>query len=124
GVVSITAPGQNDPAISTTRSVFLLNHDLATQTAGLISATGATWGNDLMAGGANNDALFGQLGEDLLMGDGSITPTTLASAHPEAVSDGDDYIEGNGGIDTVFGGLGQDDILGGNSSLFGLTTPA
>ncbi len=89
-----------------------------------------------MAGGSENDVLFGQLGDDWLAGDGSIgdsaneaeetinindacsdqTDDTLYFNVPEATTDGDDYMEGNGGSDTMFGGLGQDDIVGGSSS--------
>jgi Ca2+-binding RTX toxin-like protein len=123
GTVNVTAAAQNDPAVATTRTVILLDHDNANQTAGLASATGATWGNDLMAGGANNDAMFGQLGADTMQGDGSIDPTTLTFNLAESVSDGDDYMEGNGGADTMYGGLGQDDMIGGSSQLFGLATP-
>ena len=97
-----------------------------------------------MAGGAGNDEIFGQLGNDVIQGDGSIvskvdglpgTPAVSAARTNvggllelvvvpsfEAASDGDDYIEGNGGDDVVFGNLGQDDIIGGNSSLFSLAT--
>ena len=98
------------------------------------------YGNDYIAGGAANDEIFGQLGNDTIQGDGSIL-TALTGNHLvgaardannglvlfpsfEAASDGDDYIEGNGGTDVIFGGLGQDDIIGGSSSLFSLTDPS
>ncbi|MFH0882471.1 MAG: Calx-beta domain-containing protein, partial [bacterium] len=95
-----------------------------------------TYGNDLVAGGADDDVIFGQLGDDILHGDGQITDPGFATAEEMDIpefelvalssvihgSGGDDYVEGNGGGDTIYGGLGQDDLIGGNSSLFGLTT--
>ncbi|MEX2645398.1 MAG: choice-of-anchor D domain-containing protein [Gaiellaceae bacterium] len=113
------------------------------------SATNS-FGNDYIAGGANDDVIFAQLGNDVVQGDGAIegalandpvyayrvaapdialTPSltvtsigTLAiRASFEAATDGDDYIEAGGGDDVVFGGLGQDDIVGGSSGLYTLT---
>lgn len=106
------------------------------------------WGRDAMAGGAGADALFGQMGNDLMQGDGLLddvaksgdpasldvtvadigVPSTagdgsLAFNVPEAATDGRDYMEGNGGNDLMYGGLGQDDMVGGSSDLFGLTNP-
>ncbi|HET6575741.1 MAG TPA: hypothetical protein VFG68_19225, partial [Fimbriiglobus sp.] len=106
-----------------------------------------SFGGDYIAGGAANDVIFGQLGDDTIQGDGNIegttvgasrnvaspfvlTPTLTVSAagaltvNPsfEAATDGDDYIEGNGGSDVMFGNLGQDDLIGGSSSLYTLTT--
>jgi Ca2+-binding RTX toxin-like protein len=83
------------------------------------------FGNDTIAGGADDDVVFGQLGDDRLHGDGllsGIGGTLVTLTATAALSDvgGDDYLEGNGGTDTVYGGLGQDDIIGGSSSLFGL----
>jgi Ca2+-binding RTX toxin-like protein len=102
------------------------------------------FGNDVMAGGADRDAMYGELGDDLMQGDGSIgtaadsgpntrtlvttdvgapnTGGTLYFNVPEADTDSDDYMEGNGGNDLMYGGLGQDDMIGGSSDLFGLTT--
>jgi Ca2+-binding RTX toxin-like protein len=100
-----------------------------------------TYGDDKIAGGANHDVLFGQLGDDVIQGDGSIALNAssddagasrvtvsdglqlLVTPSDEASTDGDDYIEGNGGDDVIFGGLGQDDIVGGSSTLFGLASP-
>jgi Ca2+-binding RTX toxin-like protein len=96
------------------------------------------WGGaDYIAGGPDNDQIFGQGGNDIIQGDGTIgtidTPTAVnayrnaegvlvVSASVEDSSDGDDYIEGNDGNDIIFGNLGQDDIIGGSSGLFGLDT--
>ncbi len=105
-----------------------------------------SFGNDYLAGGAASDMLFGQLGDDVIQGDGSIVSAFIgawrvgASRTPggpddplgpltavpsfEAATDGDDYIEGGGGADVIFGGLGQDDIVGGSSSFFSLVDPS
>ena len=79
------------------------------------------YGNDLITGGADNDMIFGQLGDDELHGDFNVAGTGTQHSY-SADSDGDDYIEGNGGRDLIFGNLGQDDIIGGSSDLYGLTT--
>ncbi|MHC4396737.1 MAG: hypothetical protein ACYS1A_13895 [Planctomycetota bacterium] len=93
-----------------------------------------TEGDDYIAGGSGSDTIFGQLGNDIIQGDGSIAgklegngvlayrdSNGLLVVVPsfEATSDGDDYIEGNAGADVIFGNLGQDDIIGGSSELFG-----
>ena len=108
------------------------------------------FGNDYLAGGPDEDEIFGQLGDDVIQGDGKIGtdpradlskvvdegPPTQFDAYRdgssnsvtslvispsfEAATDGDDYIEGNGGDDVIFGNLGQDDIIGGSSDLYSL----
>jgi len=109
-----------------------------------------SFGNDQLAGGQKHDLLFGQLGDDVIQGDGGMESAFAAASHAgasrtpdgavgtvvdligdldvvpsfEAVTDGEDYIEGGGGNDIVFGGLGQDDILGGSSDFFSLTNPS
>ena len=110
-----------------------LDHSLAIQ-----DAAGTNFGADYLAGGADDDLIFGQLGDDVIQGDAGIgdgitdrvgasrdatTGELILAASTEADTDGDDYIEGNGGKDVVFGNLGQDDIIGGSSELFTLTSP-
>jgi Ca2+-binding RTX toxin-like protein len=123
--------------------INLLDHDLTTE-----EAAGNNFGNDYIAGGGEQDMIFGQLGGDVIQGDGGITsalgitpaPVGASRSDPsdadgdgalgaldvtasfEADSDDDDYIEGNGGDDVIFGNLGQDDIIGDNSDLFSLTS--
>lgn len=90
------------------------------------------FGNDFIAGGTGDDEIFGQLGDDIIQGDGSIDVNASASRNSlgqliltpsfETALDGDDYIEGNGGSDVIFGNLGQDDIIGGSSNIFSLDT--
>jgi Ca2+-binding RTX toxin-like protein len=138
--VNVDGTPRQDPDDTRGRFVFLLDHADGTA-AGL-------FGNDVMAGGAHRDLMFGQLGDDLMQGDGLIDGTVPAGGvsvtlsvvdsvgaapgetggtHyfrvPEQVSDGDDAMEGNGGADVMLGGLGQDDMVGGSSALYGLTTP-
>ncbi|WP_404783714.1 DUF4347 domain-containing protein [Altericista sp. CCNU0014] len=134
---------QSDPDDVVGRDMTLLDHSDAVQANPL-----GRFGNDVMAGGADRDTLFGQLGDDLLQGDGFVgaddanaatvtrqidftdsgnnpdTDQTLYFNIPEAVTDADDYLEGNGGSDLMYGGLGQDDMIGGSSALFGLTDEA
>jgi hypothetical protein len=89
----------------------------------------------VIAGGAEDDVIFGELGDDWIQGDGSAIDETgavtvdvvgtRASVEDWAGigRDGRDWIEGNGGDDTMFGNLGQDDLIGGSSSLYSLTAP-
>jgi Ca2+-binding RTX toxin-like protein len=139
--VNVDGAARNDPNGGVGRDIALLDHSDATPTE--------RYGRDVIAGGAGNDFAFGQLGDDLIQGDGALDTTpaaapivsrtivvtdsgitppdtdqTLYFNVPEATTDGDDYLEGNGGSDLVYGGLGQDDIIGGSSGLFGLTTSA
>jgi Ca2+-binding RTX toxin-like protein len=108
--------------------ITLLDHGDADEAAGPTN-----FGDDYIAGGADGDQIFGQLGNDTIQGDGSLATGASASRDGsnnlilapsmEAATDGDDYIEGNGGSDVIFGNLGQDDIIGGSSNLFSLTDP-
>jgi Ca2+-binding RTX toxin-like protein len=113
--------------------IALLDHTFEAE-----AAKANNFGDDYLAGGPQDDTIFGQLGDDMIQGDGSIagkldgSPVsasrlddgTLAVVPSfEEATDGDDWIEGNGGADVIFGNLGQDDILGGSSSLFTLDTP-
>ncbi|NDV61616.1 LEPR-XLL domain-containing protein [Puniceicoccales bacterium CK1056] len=138
-ITNVGSVYQSDPDDAAGRDVQLLNHSDAVQANPL-----GRYGADVMAGGADSDVMYGQLGDDLMQGDGSIesvavgnpyishqldvsdsgnnpdTDETLYFNIPEAVTDGNDYMEGNGGNDLMYGGLGQDDIIGGSSALFGL----
>ena len=110
---------------------FLASVDPAQGTEfGITFSFHANFGGDNIAGGAADDVIFGQFGDDIIQGDGFIDIDVAASVNAdgtlaltpsaENVSDGDDYIEGNAGADVVFGNLGQDDIVGGTSTLFGV----
>ncbi len=129
GLPVVDAAAQLNPTGVAERDIVLLDHS--------DTPAADTHGNDYIAGGADDDVIFGQLGDDVIQGDGAVvgeitipatdvvalregdgTLTVIPSS--EAAPDGDDYIEGNGGNDVVFGNLGQDDIIGGSSQLFGL----
>ncbi|SLN60007.1 Bifunctional hemolysin/adenylate cyclase precursor [Roseovarius gaetbuli] len=84
-------------------------------------ASPETWGNDIIAGGADDDRLFGQRGDDTVYGDATIdfdAPGGPLVIQDGSESDGNDYIEGGGDNDLLIGGLGQDDLIGGSSLLF------
>ena len=124
GNPQVTGDPQADPTGTAGRDVVIFDHSN--------NPASDTFADDYIAGGADDDTIFAQLGDDTIQGDGSIAEFVSAarvagtlSVDPsfESISDGDDYIEGNGGNDTIFGNLGQDDIIGGSSGLFGLTDP-
>ena len=101
-----------------------------------------SYGDDYIAGGAANDEIFGQQGNDTIQGDGSIdysaagcsgvgSTWNTAGDYSYAVcpsmdgaGDGSDYIEGGAGNDVIFGNQGQDDLIGGSSNLFSLNLPS
>ena len=126
GLPQVGGTPQLDPNLANEeRTVTLFDHS-ATPAPG-------TSGADNIAGGADDDVLFGQLGTDWIQGDGSVIDdaglttidvrTTRRSVEDWAGigRDGRDWVEGNGGDDAIFGGLGQDDLIGGSSSLYSLT---
>ncbi len=126
GTPLITGAAQNDPSSVPLRDIVLFDHTFST--------SGTVYGNDDLAGGSENDLIFGQLGDDAIQGDGTILDASGGRtldvrsirvsiddfAGPER--DGDDYIEGGGGRDLILGNLGQDDIVGGSSNMFGAAT--
>jgi Ca2+-binding RTX toxin-like protein len=130
GVPLVTTNPQGNPDGVHARTVILYDSSHTPDTT--------TFGDDVISGGADDDMIFGQLGDDTLHGDGNIIDPEFETAGEVVLSEyklasltesiegsdigGDDYIEGNGGDDTIYGGLGQDDLIGGNSTLFGLTT--
>ena len=68
---------QLDPESNVGYFVILLNHSEGIATAAAQSpADPQVFGNDVMAGGAHNDEMFGQLGDDIMQGDGSIEMIT------------------------------------------------
>ncbi|HZI44291.1 MAG TPA: calcium-binding protein, partial [Ilumatobacter sp.] len=60
-----------------------------------------SWGNDYLAGGAHHDLVFGQMGDDVVMGDGNVEPAAAGEHHvgasrspdgcPSADLGGDNY---------------------------------
>ncbi|RJR51575.1 MAG: hypothetical protein C4576_03520, partial [Desulfobacteraceae bacterium] len=130
GTALVTGGTRGNPDVVYERDIVLYNHS--------DDPTPGTWGADFIAGGPDDDTIFGQLGDDTIQGDAgvalladggvdfnAVAVVQLGHASVENwVTDGRDYIEGNGGDDLLFGNLGQDDIVGDNSSLFGLASPA
>jgi Ca2+-binding RTX toxin-like protein len=118
GLPNVTAAFQADPHGAPGRDITLFDHAAGTDAA--------LFGADNLAGGAGHDSVFGQLGNDVIQGDGStaIPVSATQSSVASLESDGDDYMEGGGGNDLMFGNLGQDDLIGGSSSLFGLNGAA
>jgi len=62
------------------RDVTLLDHANNTPTG--------LWGHDYIAGGANIDVIFGQLGNDTIQGDGTIGPVVGTDPMSFTLSDG------------------------------------
>ncbi|MBY5161789.1 choice-of-anchor D domain-containing protein [Salsipaludibacter albus] len=119
----VTTTHRVDPLGTWRWTITLLDHDATIQ-----AGDATRWGDDMAAGGAGHDLVFGQLGDDVLHGDGVLLtlaggPWTIVAA-TDPSTDGDDHVEGNGGDDVVHGGLGRDSIIGGSSDLFGLVTRA
>ncbi|MFL5860054.1 MAG: hypothetical protein ACJ780_04640, partial [Solirubrobacteraceae bacterium] len=125
---------QMDPQGVHVRSIQLF--DQAADVSGNLPA--GTYSDSSIAGGAGNDVLFGQGGNDWIQGDGSVVSdagqVTIDVQTRDAVTDprqsvadyagpggdGNDYIEGNAGSDVIYGGLGQDSLVGGSSNMFSL----
>ena len=128
GTALVTGEAQTSPTAAVERFVRLYDHNDA--------PLADTFGSDAIAGGADDDVIFGQLGNDAIQGDGSVIDdlgrvTIDAWVTRSSVEDldglgrdGDDYIEGNGGDDLIFGNLGQDDLIGDSSDQFSLIAPA
>ena len=127
GNAQIAPDSQPNPEATYTRFIEILDHSAA--------SVADVYGNDYLAGGADNDMVFGQLGDDIIQGDGfvGVDPVDDSGALRDqsgvlhisvstlnSDTDGNDYVEGGDGRDVIFGNLGQDDLVGGNSSLFGL----
>ncbi|MDK3075585.1 calcium-binding protein [Sedimentitalea sp. JM2-8] len=61
------------------RKVYLLDHDEATYQDALnrdpadLDQDGRRFGNDIMVGGLDDDEMWGQLGDDIIQGDGALT---------------------------------------------------
>ncbi|SHL67163.1 hypothetical protein SAMN05444414_1269 [Roseovarius marisflavi] len=110
---NVTAEWQPSPSGIQGRDISLFDHSEG--------ASPETWGDDIIAGGADDDRLFGQRGDDTVYGDASIdfdAPGGPLVIQDGSESDGNDYIEGGGDSDLLIGGLGQDDLIGGSSLLF------
>ena len=106
----------------------VLDMDGKEATVGLDSLTGRGGGNDFIIGSQADDVIYGQEGNDLLVGDapsesgegstvGSIEGTTVASIKEMKSDDLDAFIDSvenpdADGNDQLFGGVGNDVLLG------------
>ena len=73
GRALVTQTWQNDPTGGAQYSVTLLDHSDAIQ-----ANRPDLWGDDYLAGGAGNDEIYGQLGRDVIQGDGQVDSYTDA----------------------------------------------
>jgi Ca2+-binding RTX toxin-like protein len=92
GHTLVTGTWQNDPRGGAQYSVTLLDHSDSIQ-----ANRPDLWGDDHLAGGAGDDEIFGQLGHDVIQGDGAIDglvlvpyahDITAADARPVLLLDG------------------------------------
>ena len=106
----------------------VLNMDGTEATVGLDSLTGRGGGNDTITGSRASDTIYGQEGDDLLVGDapseseegstvGSIEGTTVTSITEMSPDELDAFIESVEGTDAdggdrLFGGTGNDVLFG------------
>ena len=70
GHALVTATSQNDPAGVVQCQTTLLDHNDTTPST--------LYGSDYLAGGPGNDEIFGELGDDVIMGDGYVDGLVLA----------------------------------------------
>ena len=106
----------------------VLDMDGKEATVGLDSLTGRGGGNDFIIGSQADDVIYGQEGNDLLVGDApsesgegstvdSIEGTTVDSIKKMSIDDLDAFIQSvegtdDDGNDQLFGGVGNDVLLG------------
>ncbi|MGB7962858.1 MAG: calcium-binding protein, partial [Propionicimonas sp.] len=81
GHALVTGVAQHDPTGVTQFVITLLDHsdDIEANHSEL-------WGSDYLAGGPGADEIFGQLGDDLIMGDGRVDGLVLATYDPETMT--------------------------------------
>ncbi|HSC16539.1 MAG TPA: hypothetical protein VLI71_15540 [Gammaproteobacteria bacterium] len=82
GLAQVTAAAQLNPTGAVARVVQLLAHSDA-------DASSESHGDDYLAGGANDDLLFGQLGDDTIQGDSAIALGTVVMAVGHGLRTGD-----------------------------------
>jgi Ca2+-binding RTX toxin-like protein len=70
---NISGDPELEPGSIVGYTVILLDHSQGIATAAAQNPTlPRVFGNDVMAGGSENDEMFGQLGDDIMQGDGSV----------------------------------------------------
>ena len=80
----VTSSSQKNPSEAAGRDIILYDHSS--------NPIPNTYGNDYLAGGPNEDLIFGQLGDDIIQGDASVNEV-VSTTDPsvEGTDDGDDY---------------------------------
>jgi Ca2+-binding RTX toxin-like protein len=79
----VTGDAQLDPSGAIQRRIVLLDHvenDGLVTTDTLADTPAGRFGGDYLAGGAHRDLIFGQLGDDMIQGDGRIDGLVLTPA--------------------------------------------
>ncbi|MFN3748267.1 MAG: cadherin domain-containing protein, partial [Sphingorhabdus sp.] len=77
--------------------------------------------DDILEGGAGNDALTGQQGRDLIYANGGNDIVYGGEGHDVIEGgDGDDQLFGQGGVDRLLGGAGNDLLVGGDGDDYGI----
>ncbi|MFO7963509.1 MAG: Calx-beta domain-containing protein [Desulfobacterales bacterium] len=83
---NVDGTSQAKPDSTVGYTATLLNHSAAIEQAAAENPALPRWfGNDVMAGGSQDDMLFGELGDDVMQGDGSIDLQATGNAE-DAVS--------------------------------------
>ncbi len=96
GVADITTAQRLNPTGVAERAVTILDHS--------DSPNNDTFGNDYIAGGADDDVIFGQLGDDTIQGDGSIDSKVNPIDVAPAASGTSHTLTSLAGAATVFDG--------------------
>ncbi len=83
---NVTGDPRSNPALKLVRMVYLFDHrDAIQKTAAANPDDPRPFGNDIMAGGSDDDTLFGQFGDDVMQGDGAIE--LIVPAKPDHLFD-------------------------------------
>lgn len=82
---NVTAESQANPDHTAGRDIRILDHSAAIEAAAAADPqTSHVFGNDVIAGGADDDELFGQLGDDIMQGDGYVELDTTLGGYVSA----------------------------------------
>ena len=95
GEVLVQANGEQDVALSASlvRDITLLDHSFAIE-AGIEPGYLDRFGDDAIAGGSEQDEIFGQLGDDTIQGDGDLAKQFDGQASTLVTEAGHGYVSG------------------------------
>ena len=88
GSAQVDGTSRTNPTGAVGRNVTLLDHANNT--------VADRFGNDLMTGGADDDTMFGQLGNDRMRGDGFVDTSVPPAVAKKSASNATDGDEGSG----------------------------